>query len=117
MRARFAAAALVLAACDASWKAEGYVVDDVGTPVEGARVAVVCEEDTLDTEVTTAAGRFEVGGAGGAGRALGCGVEISKPGLMKKSFHMTDLCFRSAKTQNYHLPCGASEGRVALDRR
>jgi hypothetical protein len=105
-----------LAACDPAWKAEGSVVDTSSNPITGASVAVVCpnEERALDTVKTTAAGRFEVGGAG-AGRAMGCSLEVSKPAFHLKTVHMMDVCFRSRKTQNYDLPCSSSEGKITLE--
>ena len=105
-----------LSACDPAWKAEGSVVDTSGAPIVGASVVVVCpnEERSLDTVKTTAAGRFEVGGAG-ASRAMGCSLEVSKPTYHLKTMHMMDACFRSRKTQNYDLPCGSSEGKITLE--
>jgi hypothetical protein len=113
---RIAIGALAVAACDPAWKAEGSVVDKFGSPIAGASVAVVCpkEEKSLDQVTTTTTGRFEVGGKG-ATRAMGCSLEVSKPGRHLKTVHMIEACFRSPKTQNYNLPCGPSEGKIALE--
>ena len=32
-----------------------------------------------------------------------------------RAVHMMDVCFRSKKTQNYDLLCGASEGKITLE--
>lgn len=108
--------AMFLVACgDPLWKAEGSVVDTMGDPIEGASVALVCpnEEQSLDTVKTTGAGRFEVGGHNAA-RAMGCSLEVSKPGRHLKTVHMMDVCFRSKKTGNYDLPCTGTEGKITL---
>lgn len=114
---RVAAVAVVLVGCgDPLWKAEGFVVDTMDDSIEGASVALVCpnEEQSLDTVKTTSAGRFEVGGHN-AGRAMGCSLEVSKPGKHLKTVHMMDVCFRSKKTGNYDLPCTGTEGKITLE--
>ena len=68
----------------------------------------------VDAVCRAAAGRFEVGGHN-AGRAMGCALEVSKPGKHLKTVRMMDVCFRSKKTQNYDLPCGSSEGKITLE--
>jgi hypothetical protein len=115
--ARAALVALLFAGCgDPLWKAEGSVADTSGNPIVGASVAIVCpnQEQSLDTVKTTSVGRFEVGGHN-AGRAMGCALEVSKPGKHLKTVRMMDVCFRSKKTQNYDLPCGSSEGKITLE--
>ena len=84
--------------------------------IEGASVAVVCDDGATpaDATKTTTTGRFEVGGIGGS-KALGCKVEVKKSGMHERIVRMTEICFRSAKTKNYNLPCGASEGRIVLN--
>ena len=98
------------------WKAQGSVVDKSGAPIEGAQVALVCpnEEQSLETVKTTAAGRFEVGGHD-ASRAMGCSLEVSKPGKHLKTVHMMAVCFRSKKTGSYDLPCNGTEGKITLE--
>jgi len=107
---------LVAACSDPLWKAEGSVVDSWGAPIVGASVALVCpeQEQSLETVKTTAAGRFEVGGHNAA-RAMGCSLEVSKPGKHLKTVHMMDVCFRSKKTGSYDLPCTGNEGKITLE--
>ena len=100
--------------CDPAWKAQGFVEDGSGAPIEGATVAVVCPDGKpSDTVKTTTTGRFEVGGIGGS-RALGCSLEVKKAGWRLRTMHMTDACFRSAKTHDYDEPCRAREGHIVL---
>ena len=108
---------LAFVACgDSAWKAEGFVVDKSGAPIEGASVTVVCpeQEQSLDSVKTIGTGRFEVGGRNAA-RAMGCALEVSKPGHHLRTARVLEACFRSKKTQNYDLPCGASEGKITLE--
>ncbi len=113
---RFVFVFFALTACDQTWKAQGTIEDAHGDPIEGASVVVACGADAppLDAVKTTVAGRFEVGGNISASRALGCSLEISKPGRHLRTVHMTDACFRSAKTNNYDSPCRVREGHIAL---
>jgi len=106
---------LALSACNAPWRAQGFVESTSGEPIEGASVAAVCDDsDTIDQTVTTSTGRFEIAGSKGAKRALGCKIEVRKPGFHMKTLHMTDVCFRSGKTSNYDDPCSARDGHVKL---
>ena len=113
---RFVVVAVALTACNTAWKADGFVETSSGSPIEGASVAVVCDSLTLDKTVTTETGRFDVSGSSGASRALGCSLEVRKPGYHMRTLHMTEVCFRSAKTGNYDEPCSAKDGHVALTR-
>jgi len=112
---RFVVLALV-AGCNPVWKAEGIVIDKSGAPVEGANVVVACagEEGPAQETKTTTTGRFAVGGTGAA-RAMGCALEVSKPGKHLKTVRMMDVCFRSKKTNNYDLLCSPSEGKITLE--
>src|SRR6185503_9363872 len=107
---------LLVACGDPLWKAQGFVVDTAGNPIAGANVSVVCpnEEQAGEEVLTTTTGRFEVGGHN-AGRAMGCSLEVSKPGRHLKTVHMMDACFRSKKTQNYDLLCSSNDGKITLE--
>ena len=50
-----------------------------------------------------------------AARAMGCSLEVSKPGKHLKTVHMMDVCFRSKKTSNYDLPCSPNDGKITLE--
>jgi hypothetical protein len=114
---RAAALALVFTACgDSVWKAQGTVVDTAGEPIEHAQVTVTCADHATPSEeaLTTQTGRFDVGGHD-ASRAMGCALEVSKPGKHLKTVRMMDVCFRSKKTNNYDLLCSEREGKITLE--
>jgi len=109
--------ALAMAGCtDGVWKAQGTVVDRSGTPIEGANVVITCADQKAPSEavLTTQTGRFEVGGHN-ASRAMGCSLEVSKPGRHLKTVRMMEACFRSKKTQNYDLLCSSNDGKITLE--
>lgn len=114
---RLALATIFVAGCtDPVWKAQGTVFDNWGAPIEGASVTVTCPDQETRSEpvLTTQTGRFEVGGHN-ASRAMGCSLEVSKPGRHLKTVHMMEVCFRSKKTQNYDLLCSPTEGKITLE--